>query len=77
MKIKEWISQNHTTLTDFAEMVGITKGTLSKIMHYKCSASLRTAQRVYEITNGEVPHHEMLSDSDIKIVIDARKKIHH
>ena len=73
MKIKEWLRSENVSAREFAKVLGIDQAHLSRIMNYKKSASLILSQRIYELSDGEIPHHEMLSDEDLKELLEARK----
>lgn len=59
-------SEEGFTDKKFAEMLGITQEFLSRIKHYRSSPSIELAQKIEEITGGQVSGWELLKQYDKK-----------
>ncbi|MHB1681001.1 MAG: hypothetical protein ACYCTB_10945 [bacterium] len=52
--IKTWCGNQHMSITEFAEKVGITKTHMFNIVWEKKSPSKKLALKIEKITNGEI-----------------------
>lgn len=59
-KLGEWIRNNGTTQTEFAEVVGLTGATISRIACGKVNFRIRTAQAICKATNHEVTLQDLI-----------------
>ena len=69
MLLREWLAKKQISRNRFSEMVGVSGPYMGKLMSRKQSPSLVVAQLIYELSEGEVCHDELLTDDEIREII--------
>lgn len=59
MKLPDWLAKEEMTQQAFADLLGVTQGRVSQICA-RGTDSLRMAQKISEVTNGEVPPDDVM-----------------
>jgi DNA-binding transcriptional regulator YdaS (Cro superfamily) len=61
MKLKDWLTSRDMTASDFAELVGISQGAISKIVRGVVWPEADTISAIERATDGEVQAADILS----------------
>lgn len=60
MELKEWLFRNDMSITEMSKRLHCARPYLSHIKNKKMKPSLRLAQHIQDLTNGEVTTEELL-----------------
>jgi 3,4-dihydroxy 2-butanone 4-phosphate synthase/GTP cyclohydrolase II len=67
MKLSEWLKANRVGRSEFAALIGVSKGYVTQLCD-GAHPSIAMAQRIYEVTSGEVtPNDFMDLQKDIQL----------
>lgn len=60
-----YLWRNKIQVKDFAKKINISTSQLSNIRHKKITPNLKTAMRIRQESNNEIPYDEMLATKDM------------
>jgi len=66
MGLKEYLESHCMIKARFAKKLGITSATLHRMIAGKTYPSAKTAQRIVELTNGEVTFEDLFKKKELK-----------
>ena len=66
MDLKRFLEDSCIIKKGFAKKVGITESTLHRILSKKTHPSTKTAQKIVEVTHGEVTFEDLFKKKDKK-----------
>lgn len=75
MKLGRWLEQKSLGVTEFAEEIGVTQSTVSRILQGE-PPNLRTAARVVAATGGEVAWADMLPRGFARTLGALQRRFH-
>lgn len=64
MELKEYLKKYGITKTGFARRMGVTYDTVINIINGKAYPSAKTAQKIVELTNGEVTFEDLFKKKE-------------
>ncbi len=59
MELKKYLESNYITKRGFAKKLGVTESTLYNIISGRAYPAAKVAQKIVELTNGEVTFEEL------------------
>jgi DNA-binding XRE family transcriptional regulator len=64
MDLKEYLEKKHIIKKGFASELGVTEATLHNILSNRKKPSPKTAQKIVELTNGEVTFEDLFKKKE-------------
>ena len=64
MKLKDWLEKRHMAQTDFAVLVGVDKGTVSRWINGTTLPQREHREKIRDVTAGLVTGADFLTDDD-------------
>lgn len=71
MKIEAYIKENGLTQQQFADLVGVSQSTISRLRDSKLSTPIGLIQRIFEATKGDVKPEDFFPFRDCEILIPS------
>ena len=75
MRLGKWLERKNLGVTEFAEQIGVTQSTVSRILQGD-PPNLRTAARVVAATGGEVAWRDMLPRGFARTLGALQRRFH-
>lgn len=66
MDLKEYLEKNFIIKAGFAKKIGLNVSTLHNILQGRAYPSAKTAQKIVELTNGEVTFEDLFKKKESK-----------